>query len=305
MKKIILYFCAIVILIILPVSLAEIYLRIIGLGYPVTYDSNYVYGYVPKENQKKERFKNSYVTINDVGLRSLDNWSDNKNKKKIVFFGDSVTYGGSYIDDKEIFSHLVCKNLNLDQYICGNAGVNAYGIINIVYRSKYDERINNSDIKIFLIIPDDFYRGLQNSKTAHFYLNDNNFIFPAIFEAINFIATKYDINNFIAKRDISTKNNNQKDLIDEAINLLSSEFERMKSKNEKFLLFYSPGRNENNELKKYILKKLKLKTNVSIIDLSKILKDDMFKDSSHFNKKGHKAVSIQISKEINNLINNY
>ena len=38
---------------------------------------------------------------------------------------------------------------------------------------------------------------------------------------------------------------------------------------------------------------------------SKILKDDMFKDSSHFNKKGHKAVSIQISKEINNLINNY
>ena len=29
--------------------------------------------------------------------------------KKNNFFGDSVTYGGSYIDDKETFSHFTCE----------------------------------------------------------------------------------------------------------------------------------------------------------------------------------------------------
>ena len=305
MKKTILYFCTMLMIIILPIYFTEIYLRTIGLGDPITYDSNYVYGYAPKENQSKKRFKKSNVTINDVGLRSLYNWSENKNKKKIVFFGDSVTYGGSYIDDKELFSHLVCKSLKSNDYICGNAGVNSYGIINIVYRSRYDNRINDTDIKIFLIIPDDFYRGLQNSKTAHFYLNDKNFLLPAIFEAINFVATKYDLNNFISKRDTTTKYNNQKELIDEAIMLLSSELKRLDNRNEKFLLFYSPGKNENSDINKYIIKRLKLESNSRIIELNKILKNDMFEDSTHFNKKGHKTVSIKIADEINNLINNY
>ena len=304
MKKYFFYCCAILLIIIIPVCITEIYLRIIGLGDPITYDSNYVYGYAPKENQSKKRLKNSRISINDVGLRSLFNWSQNSKKKKIVFFGDSVTYGGSYIDDKEIFSHLVCKNLNLENYICGNAGVNSYGIINIVYRSRYDERINRSDIKIFVIIPDDFYRGLQNSNTAHFYLNDQKFLLPAIFEAVNFVTTKYDINNFIAKYDNTEKYNNQKELINEAILLLSSEVERLKNNNEKFLLFYSAGKNNNN-LKKYILKKLKSYINSNIIELTNILKDDMFEDSSHLNKKGHKAVSMKIAEEIDNLINSY
>ncbi len=304
MKKYFLYFFTILLIITIPACIAEIYLRIVGLGNPITYDSNYVYGYAPKENQSKKRFKKSSVTINDVGLRSLYNWSDNIKKKKIVFFGDSVTYGGSYIDDKEIFSHLVCKNLKTEDYVCGNAGVNAYGIINIVYRSRYDKRIDNSEIKVFLIIPEDFYRGLQNSNTAHFYLNERTFLFPAIFEAINFISTKYDINKFISKYDTTEKYNNQKELIDEAIKLLSSEFERLNNKNEKLLLFYSPGKNKKNLLNKYILKKLKSEPHLNIIELSKILSDDMFVDSSHLNKKGHNIFAIKIAEEINKLLNN-
>ena len=118
----------IVIFIVLITFLSELYLSYLGLGDPVRYDKNYVYGYAPKENQKKIRIKGSIVSINDVGLRSNVNWK-NTNKKKIIFFGDSITYGGSYIDDTEIFSHLVCKKLK--EYICGNAGVNAYSIINI------------------------------------------------------------------------------------------------------------------------------------------------------------------------------
>ena len=68
-------------------------------------------------------------------------WIWNLGEKKIVFFGDSVTYGGSYIDDTKTFVHISCEDFKNIKIICGNAGVNAYGIHNIVYRSKYDKRI--------------------------------------------------------------------------------------------------------------------------------------------------------------------
>ena len=49
-----------------------------------------------------------------------------------------------------------------------NADNNANTLDFIELGKSIDNRINDADIKIFLIIPDDFYRGLQNSKTAHF-----------------------------------------------------------------------------------------------------------------------------------------
>ena len=231
-----------------------------------------------------------------MGLRSVHNWNEYKGLNKIVFYGDSVTYGDSYINDTETFSHLVCENLEI-KYICGNAGVNSYGIYNIVYRSRYDLRIASSNLKVFIIVPDDFYRGLQNSKTAHFYMNNREFITPALFEAINFLATKYNISNFIAKRKDTDGEKNIKNLIDESVNLLLSEFERLKKINNNFLIFYSPGKNKN-ELDTYIYEKLFSKSSFEIIDLSDSLEKNMYIDSVHYNKMGHKKISEIISREI-------
>ena len=58
------------------ISLTEIYLKSLGLGDPVRYDSNYIYGYAPKENQKKERLKDSIITINELGLRTPFSWNN-------------------------------------------------------------------------------------------------------------------------------------------------------------------------------------------------------------------------------------
>ena len=196
------YFFFLAFILFIALFFTELYLKKIGLGDPVRYDSNILYGYAPKINQSKNRFENSKVTINESGLRSIKNWKLSK-KKKIVFLGDSVTYAGSYIDDKDTFVHKVCEKLT--EFICGNAGVNAYGINNIVMRSKYDRRLQDAEIFIYLFPPGDFYREYSNSKTAHFYLNNKYFIFPAITEAISFVATKYDINNYISKHDDSNK----------------------------------------------------------------------------------------------------
>ena len=63
--------------------LTELYLKKIGLGDPVRYDSSNLYGYSPKPNQKKSRLKGSIVTINDAGLRSQSSWDI---QKKNYFF---------------------------------------------------------------------------------------------------------------------------------------------------------------------------------------------------------------------------
>tara|TARA_A100001011_G_scaffold212071_1_gene220277 strand:- start:1582 stop:2493 length:912 start_codon:yes stop_codon:yes gene_type:complete len=290
-------------IILLVTIISEFYLRNLGLGDPIRYDSNILYGYSPKINQKKNRFKNSTVTINDFGLRSIYNWKNNK-EKKIVFLGDSVTYGGSYIDDKDLFSHIVCKKL--DQFTCGNAGVNSYGVHNTIMRSKYDERIQTADIFVFLFPPDDFLRDYRNSKTAHFYLNNKKFLLPSITEAISFISTKYDLNNYISKlNDTKTKEDHDLKFIDYSIKLLKEEVENKKHKNKIVLVLLSNRKDDKfleNKLNKYI--KTKLQEKIDIHLLENYLTDDFFfyDNSVHLSEKGHEVVAERISSILQKII---
>ena len=291
--KIISFF--ILILITIITIFTELYLANLGLGDPIRYDSNYIYGYAPKENQSKSRINGAKVSINDVGLRSVENWKNN-NSNKIIFFGDSITYGGSYIDDKETFSYLVCKKIK--NYICGNAGVNAYSITNIVMRSRYDKRFGDVEKVIFIVAPGDFYREYADSQTAHFYLNKNNFFLPAITEAFSFIATKYDFNNYISKRNDTRINQNKIDLIDYSINLIDSEIKRLQKENKDVYLIYSVERKDKKsklKINNHILTKLRNLNIKNFISLEETLNNDIFfYDSVHYNKKGHFAVSKKI-----------
>ena len=72
-----------------------------NLGQPIVYDAHPLWGYSPRENKVYQRFDDAIVSINDVGLRSKKSWKSSK-KKKLLFLGDSITYGGSYIDDNNI-----------------------------------------------------------------------------------------------------------------------------------------------------------------------------------------------------------
>jgi lysophospholipase L1-like esterase len=292
MRLFVIYFS---ILISVSTLLTETYLRYIGLGDPIRYDSNYIYGYAPKKNQKKKRLKNSTITINNLGLRTLDNW-EIEEKKRIVFFGDSITYGGSYIDDNETFSHLVCEKMQ--DHICGNAGVNAYSIINIVMRSRYDHRLNNISKYIFLVAPGDFYREYADSKTAHFYLNKKNFILPATMEALSFLSTKYDLNNYISKKNDTYGNQNKTDLIDYSVELLFEEIQRLKNLNKDVYLIYTIEKDDKfskKKINKYILEKIKDKKYENFFSLEEVLNDDQyFYDSVHYTKKGHEVVANEI-----------
>ena len=89
---------------ILDIILAKKY----GLGTPVIYKYSNIVGYEIKPNQKLKRLGNE-IDINKHGMRS-SNWR-NDIPNKILFFGDSVTYGGSIVSNSDLFSENVCKIL--------------------------------------------------------------------------------------------------------------------------------------------------------------------------------------------------
>ena len=61
---------------------------------------------INKSQQLLYGINNKTVKVNNVGLRSNKDWIKN-NKTLILFHGDSVTYGGSKLDNSELFSEKI------------------------------------------------------------------------------------------------------------------------------------------------------------------------------------------------------
>ena len=107
----------------LGIFICEQFGRYLGLGNPLIYKEDPVIGYRLKELQSKKRFKGAKVSSDFEGFRYDSSKEINSDTKYIIFVGDSVTYGGSYIDDKDLFSSRYC-NLIKNNFHCLNNGVN-------------------------------------------------------------------------------------------------------------------------------------------------------------------------------------
>ena len=288
----------------------ETYLqKIVGLGNPLIYEKNILWGYSPQSNQKVSRSKDKNITINNIGTRGLTNWSKDKDFK-IVFIGDSVTYGGSYIDDTETFSEIVCKNK--ESMECFNAGVNGYGIMNMLLRSKYDSRFNDSSMRIFTIIEGDFFRGLRDSKTGNFIFGELVTPVPALFETFNYLFSRYSLKNLHNKIFINEYYNNnilyQYNVINFGLEMLQNEIKRLENLNIKTLIYFHPSLEELKK-EKYSELSLYIKNNaksagLSIIDLMPFLinldytKDEIYYDKFHLSLIGHRVFSNKIKSDL-------
>lgn len=285
------------------VFLTEFFLqRGIGLGRPIIYDRNILWGYSPAEHQSVQRRRNSRISINDVGVRATDQWSV-RSGKRVVFFGDSVTYGGSYIDDNELFTSIACDEQN--KFVCYNAGVNAQGILNMVARSRFDSRIKDSDVVIFTFITNDFFRGLRDHNTAHFMLKEPNKYFPALQEVLNLLATKYSLRNALSKccatiQETDFERMSKFKALDWGLELLAQEKKRLANDGKIVFLAFSPERDRylENSLDIYsgYLMESAEKFNLQIIDLAAPLRksghsiDELFYDHVHYEIGAHMTV---------------
>ncbi len=305
-------FILVIVIFIFSIFLCEFVLRYIGLGDPIIYEKNASWRYSLLEDQERQRFNNNIVKINKAGLRSNKEWIK-KDNKLILFIGDSVTYGGSKIDNSELFSEKVCELIKKD-FVCGNAGVNGYGILNMVLRTKFDERIKNADVVVFVVILEDFWRGLVDIKHMHYFTSSPNRIFPALEEALNFISWKYDINNYLGHRDKTPEKENLEkkmhiNATNFAINIFNQEIERLKSINKNVFVFFSPTKSSLiKSEKEWVeeIKKIVLENTKNIFNMSSEFKKtnlDLYYDNVHYNVLGHEIAAKVIFKEIRDKLN--
>lgn len=275
-------------LIVIFFFLIELILRLIGFGTPVLY-KNTNENYYPEKNQNLKRFKGNSIKINDLEMRTNFSW-DNQNTKSIIFYGDSVTFSGSYIDNKDMFSEKICTDYFV-QYICGNYGVNGYLLQNLTNRIKQIESRKVLYEKMIIVVSSSFDYGKTNFNNLPLYENFNVKFFKSSTEIINHILFKYKILDRYHKVDeninISSESRDNTEQLKEFLELLEN-----LSKKRDISLFILPTLEvlDGKYTKIHFLDKVKIE-NTEIINLyNNIINQDfrnLYFNNAHLNKKGH------------------
>ena len=172
-----------------PVVLAEAYLRAIGLGNPILFYAESGYRYAPKPNQKHVGPRGAAMTLDSKGLRGVKEWTAPADDK-ILFIGASATWGGNYIDDKNLFSNVVCGRLEKAihrNFTCGNAGVNGYGVDNMSARIRYRDYADEAAI-VVVLGSFNAVRGLAGLDSLPYFTERPPAPFKALWESVTYGA---------------------------------------------------------------------------------------------------------------------
>lgn len=168
-----------------PLVFAEVYLRSIGVGDPILYYTNSSFRYALQPNQKHSGQRGATITIDSKGLRGVKDWTASADGK-ILFIGASATWGGTYVDDRDLYSSIVCARLDKAlgrNFTCGNAGINSYGVDNMAERIRYKDFADEAAI-VVTIAPFNAVRGLNDLDTTPYYTVPPPGPFKAIWESV-------------------------------------------------------------------------------------------------------------------------
>ncbi len=256
-----------------------------GLGNPLIYQHSKIFGYDLKNNQSIKRRGNN-ISINDFGMRTNKNWGVNYDKK-LLFIGDSVTFGGSIVNNKETFVSRICEKIKKKNTICGNYSFNGYGIEAISKKLKY-RNFDDEDFIIIVIIGNDFERGLHSlSVQPYFSKKIDNFL-PALTELFFIVVDKY--RNLI-RFDFSAISEDKNLYLKYQVEQIKEFKKILFSTQKNYLIFYSPEYEEFQRKNKYqYIKKIFNENNINFYDLTKDLdkyKNQIYYDGVHLNKFGH------------------
>lgn len=293
------FWILIVILPAIPVALAELYLRSIGLGHPILYYANSSYRYAPLPNQKQVRQRGAAITIDSKGLRGMKDWNSSADGK-ILFVGDSVTWGGTYIDDKDTFANRVCVQLEKSlkrTFVCGNAGVNAYGTDNMAERIRYKDFADESAIVVTLITADTV-RGMSDLWRLPSFTAQPPGPFKALWEAGTFVVWKL----LQVLRPVSHDPAHDLQVADRSLSNLVAVLQDINRANRKVLIVLSPEKRELNGKESDLTKRVRSVLDGSGLDfldlhqpISAVPNDSFFYDTAHLEVPGHYFVANRIA----------
>lgn len=279
--------------------------KFFGLGKTVIYEAHSVYGYRPEPNQVVARQPKQIIKINNLGLRAQENWDLNDVQNKILFLGDSVTYGGSYLSNDELFSHLAVKHLS--GYQAGNAGVNGWGVNNVHALVK-EMGFVPAQIYVSLFPEGDFYRGLMRIGGQPFWTRKPKYALEELFQyGIYQIHIKKMPPIHACLLDEKQKSH----IVELAAKNLKELDDFLKANGKTHLIYISPSRSQllhhahtddivKNALEKYGLRVTYLKDKIENQHPNDIAA--LFHDEIHLSPEGHQYWAKLISSDLQQII---
>ena len=151
-------------------ALAEAVLRLLDLADPPVFEAKPHYEYLMRPNQSVST-RGYRFHINNIGFRGYDiSIPKAKDTFRIVFLGDSVTYGGGNIPGKYLFVNLVTSSLNSSEHRQTegiNLSVPGWGIQNIAAYVA-TKGLLEADLLIWVIPAIDFRRPKASLKEHRF-----------------------------------------------------------------------------------------------------------------------------------------
>jgi hypothetical protein len=277
-----------------------------GLGRPVLFYENPVYGYRMKPNQETWRFGGAHFKINNLGLRASEDW-DPSPKGKILFLGDSVTYGGNHISNADLFSEHAVRGLA--GWRVGNAGIPNWGVEN-VHGLVVKEKFLPANVYVTTFIEDDFYRGLQHGRNKPWI----KYRMPrfALEELAEFVWHKY----FKDTQAINRAERESEPVevrVDRAAARLKEMDELLKSRGHPHLIFISPTRKEvlglqprdakvKAALERHGVAAIYLLDKPRIVGASQEEKRDWYMDNDHLTPKGHAVWGELMGQELRRVV---
>ena len=136
-------------IVLLGLAALEATARYLGLGDPVLYYNDAWGGLRPLPNQQHSRLGGAVVTVDENGNRTPVR--DEPGALRILYLGDSVTWGGSSIDDRDLFTEVAAdavRDKGRPVYAM-NAGVNATALVN---HAELFQRSVDQNVKLDAVV---------------------------------------------------------------------------------------------------------------------------------------------------------
>ncbi|MGD9591743.1 MAG: SGNH/GDSL hydrolase family protein [Candidatus Berkiella sp.] len=276
-----------------------------GLGKVVIYEANPIYGYRPKPEQKIARQAHHEIQINNLGLRAQTDWDPYDFTHKILFLGDSVTYGGSYIGNQQLFSYLIGQQF--PKFTSGNAGVNGWGVNN-VHAFVKELQFLPAQVYVSMFPEGDFYRGLNRIGGQPFWTTKPKSALDELFQ--------YFIYKMQLKKNpgfnINLASDKERTLIvDIAARNLKDLDNYLKQNNRDHIIYITPSRSQllgitkqddfiKNAFEKYGLKVIYIKDKLGALSADEI--KQLYHDEIHLSPLGHEKWAAIMSEDLKSIL---
>jgi hypothetical protein len=290
---------------VLIVAALELSLRLFfGLGHPLLYRSSPLFGYRLQPHQHVHR-RGVDITVNNLGLRAERHWDENI-ENKILFLGNSVTFGGTYVGNSDLFSQRAVSGL--DGYAAGNAGVNGWGVENIK-ALVVDYEFLPARTVVSVLQEMDFYRGLAKLAGKPFWTVKPAFALQELLAAfyLDRLNEMYEGN----ERFVSPLENER--AVERSCVQLKIMDDFLKTKGYRHLIFLSTNTNQllrqepddtlvTRCLQRCGISVIRLRERPEIRSLSPEEQQALFYDWNHLSTQGHALIGKIINTELRKVL---